>query len=72
MALSGQAAAQRERVKEPAHPLDETKEESQLKKTKCEIEDRLDARAVRHAQTLAAKRGERPMAWEAFKQKLDK
>ena len=68
---SGQAIEQR-KSDEGSKPLDESKKKSQLEKSRCEIEDRVDFRTVRHARMLAVKRGEQPMAWEDFKKKLDR
>jgi hypothetical protein len=34
------------------------------------IEDRIDYMTVQNARASAAKRGEKPMAWEEFKKKL--
>jgi hypothetical protein len=50
----------------------DTQAETPRSKRRCEIEDRIDYKTVRHARRLAAKRGEQPMAWNVFKKKLDR
>jgi hypothetical protein len=73
MALSpGQAIARQENVEESLQPTEDSRRKSQLEKSRCQIEDRVDYRTVRYARTLAAKRGEQPMAWKDFKKKLDR
>jgi len=73
MAFSpGQATAPQEKAEEHRQSVEESPQKSQLEKTRCQIEDRVDYRTVRHARTLAAKRGEQPMAWKDFKKKLDR
>jgi len=72
MAFSSGQAVEQQKGEGRRQPHEKSKEKSQLEKGRCEIEDRIDFRSVRHARTLAAKRGEQPMAWEDFKKKLDR
>jgi hypothetical protein len=68
---SGSAIARQEAVEERLQSSEESPKKNRLAKVRCEIEDRLDYKTVRHARKLAAARGERPMAWEDFKKKLN-
>ncbi len=72
MAFSSGQTIERRKSDEHTQPSEEPKKRSQLEKSRCEIEDRIDFKTVRHARMLAVKRGEQPMAWEAFKKKLDR
>jgi hypothetical protein len=71
MAISSGQATARKDADLRLQPAEKPHEKSQLEKNRIsKLEDRIDFRAVRHARTLAAKRGEQPMAWEDFKKTL--
>lgn len=67
---SGSAIVRQERAEE--RPQEESPKKNPLAKKRCEIEDRIDYKTVRHARKLAASRGEKPMAWEDFKKKINR
>lgn len=69
MPYTGEATAREETATHRDHSQPKERV-SRRKAIACEVEDRLDYRMVRQARALAAKRGEKTMAWADFKKKL--
>jgi hypothetical protein len=54
----------------PARDTATTPERPRTESRTSRLEDQIDYVTVRHARTIASKRGEKPIAWEDFKKKL--
>jgi hypothetical protein len=54
----------------PARDTATTPERPRSEEQTSRLEDRIDYLTVRHARSLASKRGEKPTAWKDFKNTL--